>query len=102
MVKIRHTDEKTRLRDKKVLVMATKFGDAVGVKLYELVREKKLEWDNPDPKNLLALRKMVVEYIKSGMYERKDMETEIGSVLAVLWFNRLEAELRERILNEWD
>ena len=50
---------------------------------------------------LLALRKKMVEYIKQGMYERKDMEVEIAWLAMLIWVHRMDAEKAARILEEW-
>lgn len=102
MVMVRHIDQKTKMKNKKVNTVVAQFAEQMALKLSRWANEKIVDWDNPESTNLLVLRKQLLAYVKEGMYGRKDLEIDIGAIAALIWFNRLEAERRERILDEWN
>ena len=56
------------------------------------------QFDDPTVENLLAQRKALVAAVQEGMLERKDQETKIGLLAALIWFNRQEEDRRARVL----
>lgn len=63
---------------------------------------------NIDPKifehtdeTLLKYRKELVDSVKKGMLERKDLELEIAITSAVIWFMRLSKDEQDRVTNLW-
>ncbi len=47
--------------------------------------------------NLLNQRRQLVQAVKEGMLEKKDQETLIGFLAALVWFNRQEEDRRYKI-----
>jgi hypothetical protein len=55
----------------------------------------------PTTDNLLNYRTQLVKTIKAGMLEKKDMEVEIATLAAIVWFLRLSADERSSITGLW-
>jgi hypothetical protein len=86
---------------KKAEKVIRNFADVLYKRFQLKQREGRTGWDNPDPENLLYLRKQLVKNIKEGMLERKDQEEDIALLACFIWFNRLEHEKKLAIEQEW-
>lgn len=57
--------------------------------------------ETPTLESLLALRQSLVRAVEEGMLERKDQETQIAILSAVIWYNRLGEAKKHAIDSYW-
>ena len=60
-----------------------------------------LNWKSQEPLDLLRQRTRLIDYLRKGMLERKDMEREIALLAAVIWTNRLSQAEHDRVMGLW-
>ncbi len=60
-----------------------------------------IEKEDRDEELLLNLRQRLSWEIKEGMLNRKDHELEIAVLAMAVWFLRLEADKKARIIDAW-
>lgn len=67
----------------------------------KLKKDYLLKADDVGGPMLLELRRKLVYSIRKGMLQRKDLETNVGILAALIWFGRCEKEKADRILEDW-
>lgn len=93
--KVTHTD--TAKQKQRLGALTKHFLTLVKRRGEQAAFSEKVDWDNPKGKNLLRLRKQLVEMTKKGMLEREDMEVEIAMYAMFVYFNRMTFEQQLRI-----
>lgn len=94
--KIIHTNIAKQQR--KFTAVMTMFTKAMVVQAPDMVGKRTFEVSD---ENLLKHRKALVARIKEGMLERKDMELEIATLAAIVWFLRLDKKRQEQVEGLW-
>lgn len=96
--KITHTTLQRERR--KIRAIVQSFAKKV-IERVEKIREVDLRVFDPNEATLLDYRKRLVAQVKEGMLERKDMEIEIATIAALVWFMRLTKDERDRVTDLW-
>jgi len=101
---IRHNDIKQEMRlFRRVLQTIVRQEEDVFRNLVVEGLEKKwgVKVGDRSEKALLAWRRALASYIKSGMLERKDQELEVIAIACMIYFCRMDAEDAARQEAEW-
>jgi len=94
----RATGNETRKIKKVISVFSKRMSDRAE---QLLIAGELPKWDDSSDDNLLNMRRFLVRSVREGMLERKDLEEEIALMACFVWFNRLEADRKAKILEEW-
>lgn len=76
------------------------FSAKIKQKAVRQIKENGGFWKVTDPKEMIRLRKALLETTRKGMLERKDLEVDIGILAVTIWWNRLEGEKITRMKAE--
>jgi hypothetical protein len=101
---IRHSDL-TPAKINKLRSIYKVFFDKVFKAAETRARKDKPKWrpwlKEDDDETLLNCRRELAKYVKKGMLERQDMETEIAMLAGVIWYLRQSHEERMRLETSW-
>ena len=98
--RITHHEDRQVVRNYELLI--DKFAILMKSKVKKMIREKVLgPIETPTLESLLALRQSLVRAVEEGMLERKDQETDIAVLSAVIWYSRLGEAKKHAIDSYW-
>lgn len=96
--KIKHTNV---AKDRKKLKAVVQAFATQMLKSVDGMKSIDVPFENPTEEDLLKFRKHLVDAVKAGMLERKDLEDLIGKLAAIVWFMRLTKDEQDRITGLW-